>query len=419
MTGVAELRRFIADEAARLAAAPASLPFAPDEYERRRRRLAQEMAAADIDLLVITAPDTMCWLTGYASRWYRAGASTTMPPTQCIVVHAEHDTPVMIETGFHEQLVRLTSTITDFRPVPHSDLNHEPGLEEFVAFLSATLGSEGWLAGRVGLELYSWVPSPAVAQAVVQMLSDAGAVPVDATRVARRARMCKSAVEIAAIERAQAACDAGLRRLQAEVRPGMTGLDAWQRYMRGVIDAGGEPSAMHETVFAGPPEPLAHMLSTHDRFAPGAYLHADAAAGYHRYHARGTRVFSLGAPRRELVELTDIAGGALDVVRDVGRAGIPWHALQEALCDYYHDAGLSPEEWFAGGYELGVSLAPDWVGELSWSASGDPVTDEIPDGLVTNIESCAHVAIVDTVVFEREGARTLSSVPTSVLVADG
>lgn len=41
----------------------------------------------------------------------------------------------------------------------------------------------------------------------------------------------------------------------------------------------------------------------------------------------------------------------------------------------------------------------------------------IPEGLVTNFESCAFVAVVDTLVFESDGVRTLSTVPADVLVA--
>ena len=64
-----------------------------------------------------------------------------------------------------------------------------------------------------------------------------------------------------------------------------------------------------------------------------------------------------------------------------------------------------------------MSFAPDWVGEFLWSA--DDADDEriIPDRLVTNFESCAFVAVVDTVLFETQGTRTLSTVPTDVLVA--
>jgi Xaa-Pro aminopeptidase len=236
------------------------------------------------------------------------------------------------------------------------------------------------------------------------------------TRRARAPRTRKSPAEITMIERAQAACDGGLLRVQAEVRPGMTALEAGEVYIAGVVAAGGEPAAIQESVFSGPPEPLAHMLNSREPLTRGGdYLHVDGAAGYERYHARGTRVFSFGEPAPQLRRLTEIAGGALEVVREVGRAGIPFATLQSALREYHRDTGLPSEQLFAGGYELGVSLPPDWVGELLWSTSAPDMEELIPEGLVTNFESCAHVAVVDTIVFGSAGARTLSSVPTDVL----
>jgi Xaa-Pro aminopeptidase len=52
------------------------LPFDDAEYARRNKALLEAMRADDVDVLIITAPDTRCWLTGYTSRWYRAGASS-------------------------------------------------------------------------------------------------------------------------------------------------------------------------------------------------------------------------------------------------------------------------------------------------------------------------------------------------------
>jgi Xaa-Pro aminopeptidase len=416
---LAGLRRFIAQEEERLASAPPDLPFTRAEYTARRRRLQDRMARERIDVLILTSPEAMCWLSGYRSRWYRAGASTAMPPCQCIVLTVGDDEPWMVETAFHEQLVRMTSCIDDVRTIPHTDLNHEPGLSEFVGCVIDNLRTERALGGVVGLELWSWVPSPAVAQALVAALEESGGKVVDASRPVRAERRLKSPAELALIERAQRCCDAGLLSLQRGARPGMTGLEGWQLFTAGVVEAGGEPSAMHETVFAGPPEPVAHLLSTRRPIEAHDYFHADACASFERYHARGTRVYTFGEPPDELARLTAITAGALEVLRDTGRAGIPFGELNRALFDYFMDAGLSEDEFFAGGYELGISFPPDWVGEFWWSAHDLDSEEIIPAGLVTNLESCAFVAVVDTVVFEPGRARTLSEVPADVLVVGG
>ena len=415
---IQQVREFVTAETERLEQRDASLPFEREEYALRLDILRTHMERDGVDVLVLTSPEAMCWLTGYQSRWYRSGASSTMPPSQCLVVDGERGAPWMIESGFHELLVRLGSCVEDLRPVPASGLIHEPTVEEFTRWLVQNLKAARAPGAVVGVERWSWVPSPAVAAALSSALQGAGFRVVEADRTVRAARKLKRPAEIALIERAQHACDAGLRALQTTTRAGMTELEAWQVYMDAVVSAGGEPSAMHETVFSGPPEPLAHTLSSRRQLEHGEYFHADACACVDRYHARGTRTFSIGEPPAALSQLTEIAAGAFGVLRDVGRAGIAFGELNRALYDHFVDAGLEVDEFFAGGYELGISFPPDWVGEFTWSAHDLESEELIPDGLVTNFESCAFVALVDTVVFERDGARTLSDLPTEILIVE-
>ena len=98
---------------------------------------------------------------------------------------------------------------------------------------------------------------------------------------------------------------------------------------------------------------------------------------------------------------------------------MPFRDLHAALRAYFAEQDIAPEETFAGGYELGLSFPPDFVGEFFWSIYDDETESLIEPGLVTNLESSAFVALVDTIVFDEEGARLLSDVPAEVLVVDG
>lgn len=334
------LRQFERREMEILAALPPSLPFTRQEYASRLSRLRRQMVADGIDVLVLMAADSMCWLHGYSSRWYRTHSSTTLPPIQCTIVHVEDAPTFMIESAYHEELVRLTSCVEDFRGLPASDLNHEPSVEDFVRFLIGELRSGGWLGGSVGLERWSCVPNPAVASAIEAGLQEAGCRVVDATSTIRSVRRLKSAAEIAMIERAQATCDAGLEELQRGLRPGMTELEAWNLYMTAQVAAGGEPAAMHETVCVGPPMPMAHTLSSRRRIKHGDYLHADACGAVEHYHARGTRTYFLGVPPAELLRFSDVIAGAFDVLLSTARVGLPFRELHRALRDYYLESGI-------------------------------------------------------------------------------
>ncbi|MCX4911679.1 Xaa-Pro peptidase family protein [Streptomyces sp. NBC_00878] len=409
---------YIREQEAELARRERQLPFAEAEYRDRLTRLRERMAADRIDVLLLTAPDAMCWLHGYTNRWYRQHSSTRFPPVHCTVVRADDDRTVLIEPAYHEQLVRLTSCVDEFIGVEGTA--GEPTVTDFVHVLTAELSgprtpsASGRPYGRIGVESWSSVPNPAVAQVVASALTARGATVVDASAAVRGVRRIKSPAEIAVIERAQAACDAGVRHLYANARPGMTELEAWNQLMTGVIAAGGEPTAMHETVAAGPPMPVLHGLSSRRPIGPGELFHPDAAAAVDRYHARLTRPFSMGEPPKALTRLTEIAAGAYDVVLSTARVGLPFRELHRALRVYFAESGAA--DGWAGGYELGVSFMPDWVGEFCWDIEDGEIEDVIEAGLVTNFESCAFVAVVDTVVFEETGPRFLSSVPRETLV---
>jgi Xaa-Pro aminopeptidase len=413
-----ELRAFFDQEMQRLAERPPELAFSRAEYAARLERLRSRMAADGLDLVILTAPDAMCWLHGYSSRWYRSNSSTQWPPVQCTLVHVDSDSPVLIETSSHDQLARLSSCVEDVRFIPDTNLDDWAApLDDYVGFLVSELRAEGWLGGRVGLERWSSVPNPAVASVIDAALAKNGCEVVDATQTVRGVRRLKSQAEIEVIEQAQAVCDAGLLELQTNLVPGMTELEAWSLLMSGMIRAGGEPAAIHELVFAGP-VPLGHSWSSRRAIERGAYFNADPCGVVHRYHSNAARPFFVGDPPAELVRFAEALGGVFEVIEATARVGMPFRELNGVLREYYEDSGIWGLNSWAGGYELGLSFPPDWVGEFIFSIDDDETDAVIESGLVTNFESVALIAMIDTLVFEDGGTRVLSSVPRQLLVVD-
>lgn len=390
--------------------------FPAAEYAERQRRFRAAMAEADVAIAVISAPDTQAWLHGYRSRWYRQHTSTRMPPGQCTVVATGTEDVFVIDSGYHADLVRSSSMVTDVRALPN-DIYSEEDLDGYVAFLLTQLATVSGGGTTVGMELWSCLPSPAVVRRMEAALEAAGHRVVDVTLPVRGLRHVKSAAEVAMLERAQAACDAGLEAIAAQVRAGMTELEAWAIYMSAVVAAGGEPAALHETVAAGPTMPNLHRLSSRRPLRAGEVFHADAACSYLGYHARATRPYVIGSAPEELHALTALAAGAYDVLREVGKVGTPWQHLVDALRDYYAATGV---EGGAAGYEMGITVPPaDWVNEFVYSVADRDLEGIIRAGAVTNFESWNILALVDLVVFEESGPRVLSRVPQTLHVIGG
>lgn len=414
-----DLQAWIDREMADVISAEPQLPFSRDEYADRLARLRAAMTAAGVDLVVLTSPDSMGWLHGFSSRVYSWHTSTALPPDAATVVHAEQEPMFYVDSAFHEALVRKTSCVEDFRPIAETGVSAYSSLESFNQHLLGELKREGWLGGVVGVERWSGCPPPAAADATRDALGEAGCRVVDATGVIRGVRRLKSPAELGYLEQAQAAVDAGVRRIHERGRAGMSELELWHLYMGGVIEAGGEPSAIHETVAVGPPEAGLHALSGDRRIMAGDYFHPDMSAAVHRYHARGTRPFTVGPPRREVAALAEVIAGAYHVVLETGRVGMPFGQLNRALSSYFEQEGFGLDGAFGGGYELGLSFNPDFVGEFLWGVHMPDDERPIEAGLVTNFESVVFLTMIDTLVFEESGPRFLSSLPLEVLVIDG
>ena len=97
------------------------------------------------------------------------------------------------------------------------------------------------------------------------------------------------------------------------------------------------------------------------------------------------------------------------------RAGMTVGKVNAILRRYYEDVGLWETPGWGLGYELGLSLPPDWVGEFYFNVRDDQYLDRVfEENMVTNYESIFNTALIDTVVFERDGVRILGRTPREI-----
>ena len=134
--------------------------FTLDEYRRRLERVRAAMAAGNIDTLYLTSPEAVCYLSGYRAEWYQAQGPTAWLPVTGIAVHADADDFIHIEVQNEEILAGFTTVSRDLR-IFGGDA--QPS-EDVIGFIVETLDGEGWLGGRVGLEMHSYRPNRAVSE---------------------------------------------------------------------------------------------------------------------------------------------------------------------------------------------------------------------------------------------------------------
>ncbi len=403
---------FLDNQTALIASRPQDLAFEPQEYADRLKRLQSAMEDAKVDTLIVSAPDAMCWLHGYQARWYKSHSTTAWPPFHCTAAHLGDERLLHFDMERHRYLIPRTSVASDLR------LSSAATFDEWLAFFLGELQAEGWLGGTVGIEKWSSVPNRATSEMIQTALESRGCTVVDGTLVSRKPRRLKSAAELDVLRKAAEVCDAGLRAVQATLAPGVTELETWAAMVGAMIEAGGEPAALQENVWAGT-SPLIHALSSRRQFKAGEIVCTDPCGVVHRYHANAARTLSVGEPEPAAVELIDVLAEGMKLFEESAAPGVPVAEVQHALQAFYQEAGVWERRGWLGGYEFGASLPPDWVGEWMFSVDDVDSEDVFEEGLVTNYESVIGLVLIDTFIVGPGGAERLSSVPREILVASG
>ena len=120
------------------------LNFSRDEYALRLAKTRTAMAAKGVDVIIVSDPSNMAWLTGY-DGW-------SFYVHQCVVVGPDGD-PVWFGRGQDANGARRTSYLSDSTIIGYAD-NYVQSTERHpMDYLSAKLDERGWGDKRIGVEM--------------------------------------------------------------------------------------------------------------------------------------------------------------------------------------------------------------------------------------------------------------------------
>ena len=215
-----------------------NVPFPIEEYRDRARRVREEMARRDIDVLYVMSPSNLCYLTGFESIWY--------PPRAPLGV-ARRTATTSASSSWTTSATSTWSASRRTSTRPSSTGTTTPWRR------SPTRSRErGWAGGSVGIERWTQSPAAPLVDEVAEAIAATGARVVDGDWTStgcgsssrrRSSSGCGAPAEIV---------DAAFAALPGEVRPGMTELQIASRLDGLMAELGGEPAAIRTMVSAGP-----------------------------------------------------------------------------------------------------------------------------------------------------------------------
>lgn len=394
------------DDAAREGRVRLPLPFAEDEYRARIAAVAAAMATRGIDLLYVTSPTNIYYLTNVEAIWY-AGRT----PTGAAVTAAGQ--VIYFDSWNHGGIVRSQGVVDGFVP-----FERYTGIPELID----ELGRRGLISGTVGVE--KWVPNPApsVKNQIEAALSQAGAHVVDGSFIADDVRFIKSPAGLAYIEEAAALADTAMRSVQEMIAPGVTEAQLSAEIYRVCMSAGGGEPAIRNMIHSGPRSGHHHGAATSRKLQAGDLVVVDFCATIHRYHADLARTFSLGAAPVADQMMASISGSIEAVLSRIREPGGPTQLVQQIAEEHLEGHGLLQHGHFIGGYSLGVALPPDWVGHV-YLGDNTISPRRFDEGAVMNYENLMEVkdqdwgvGYIDTLVMRSDGLHVLSSYERNLIV---
>jgi Xaa-Pro dipeptidase len=321
------------------------LHFTAAEFDDRMARTRAEMERRGLDALLLFAPESQYWLTGYDTFGFCF--------FQCLIVSATDNggAPVLLTRSADYRQAQLTSTIKDIRIWKDRD-GADPTQD-----LAALLGDMGLAGKRIGWETGT--------QGLVHLHGARLAARldnlVDASDLMGVLRLVKSPAEIAYVRRAaelgDLAWDAAAARAHAGADEGAI-LGAMHD---AIFTGGGDYPANEFIIGSGEHALLCRYQSGRRKLDANDQLTLEWAGTYRHYHAANMKTIIIGEPRPQHLAMQTAARDALLACEAALQPGRPMADVFAAHARVLDEAGLSAHRLNACGYSLGPRFSPSWM----------------------------------------------------------
>ena len=334
------------------------LPFERTEYAARLAKTRTAMAARGVDLLIVTDPSNMAWLTGY-DGW-------SFYVHQCVLVAPDGD-PLWWGRGMDGNGADRTVYMARDHVLRYPDEYVQSSERHPMDHLAReVIGARGWHGLRIGVEMDNYYFSAAAYASLQKHLPQAKFV--DATALVNWQRAVKSAQEIAYMRIAARIVERMHQTIVETIEPGMRKNDLVARIYATAIEGadghGGDYPAIVPLLPTGADAAAPHLTWDDTPFERGAGTFFEIAGCHRRYHCPQSRTVFLGRPPKPFVEAEQAVLEGIAAGLDAARPGNTCGAIADAFFAVLRRHGIDKSS--RCGYPIGISYPPDW-GERTMS----------------------------------------------------
>ena len=335
-----------------------SLPFDAAEYAARLARTRAAMAARGVELLIVTDPANMNWLTGY-DGW-------SFYVHQCVLVGLEGE-PLWFGRGMDGNGAARTAWISPESIIRYPD-NYVMSTERHpMDYLSSeVIAARGWQDKRIGVEMDNYYFSAAAFASLQKHLPQARFV--DTNGLVNWQRAVKSEQEIAYMRIAARIVEKMHDKILEVIEPGMRKNElVAQIYSTAIMGAeghGGDYPSIVPMLPTGADAAAPHLTWDDSPMPADSGTFFEITGCYRRYHCPQSRTVYLGRPPKHFIEAEKAIIEGIEAGLDAAKPGNTCEHIANAFFAVLKRYGIDKSS--RCGYPIGASYPPDW-GERTMS----------------------------------------------------
>ena len=387
-----------------------TLHFPLSEYHRRIARTRQAMAAKGLDLIVVSDPSNMAWLTGY-DGW-------SFYVHQAVLLGLEGE-PVWWGRGMDAQGARRTAFMGHDNIVGYDDSFVQNPAKHPMNQLSEVIAARGFANARIGVEMDNYWFSAAANQSLRAHLRQAKFS--DTTGLVNWQRTVKSDHEIEFIRRAAKIVDAMHAKVIELVEPGLPKnvlvAEIQKQAILGADGYWGDYSAFVPMLPSGLDATAPHLTWDDRPFQNNEGTFFELGGCYRRYHAPLSRTVYLGKPPRKFLEAEKAVSEATEAGLAQCKPGVTCGEVADAFFGTLTRRGFSKDS--RAGYSIGLSYPPDW-GERTLSIRRGDATVLEPNMTLHFMPALwlddGGIELSETILITPQGAECLCQTPRQLVV---
>ncbi len=345
------------------------LNFSREEYAERLAKTRAAMARAGVELLIVSDPSNLAWLTGY-DGW-------SFYTHQAVLVAGDGD-PVWWGRGMDALGAKRTVHMAEGDIVGYPDHYVQSSERHPMDHLSGLLAERGWDKGATGVEMDNYYFSAAAYGALQNGLPNAALK--DATGLVNWCRALKSPQEIEYMRRAARIVEAMHARILEVAEPGLRKhklvAEIYHTGISGADGHWGDYPAIVPMTPSGMDATAPHLTWDDKPLKPGESTFFEISGCHRRYHCPQSRTLFLGKPPQKFLNAEQAVLEGITAGLEQARPGKTCEDIAKAFFATLRRHGF--EKHSRTGYSIGLSYPPDW-GERTMSLRAGDRTELQPD----------------------------------------